>query len=169
MTFRKALTTDIGSIMSIIRQAQEFFRENGIDQWQNNYPNEETVADDIKNNIGYVLVKENDIIGTVAILFGEEKSYCYIEGKWLSDDDYATVHRIAVAGEHKGKGYASEILRCIEEMCRQKNVSSIRVDTHEKNISMQRLLDKNGFVYCGIIYLGDGSKRRAYEKIIANT
>ncbi|NLY18371.1 MAG: GNAT family N-acetyltransferase [Clostridiaceae bacterium] len=166
MIFRKALLTDINGIMNIIRQAQEFFRENGIEQWQNNYPNEETVADDIKHYNGYVLVKGNDIIGTVAVLFQEEKSYGHIEGKWLSDGQYATVHRIAVAGKYKGKGYASDILRNIEEMCRQKNIFSIRVDTHEKNIAMQKLLDKNGFIYCGIIYLEDGSKRNAYEKII---
>jgi len=166
MAFRKALSTDISNIIRIIRQAQEFFRENGIDQWQNNYPNEETVANDINNNNGYVLVNGNDIIGTVAVLFDEEKTYGYIEGKWLSDGKYATIHRIAVAGEYKGKGYASDILSCIERMCREKNISSMRVDTHEKNKAMQKLLDKNGFIYCGIIYLADGSKRRAYEKII---
>jgi len=30
---------------------------------------------------------------------------------------------------------------------------------------MQRLLEKNGFVYCGIIFLADGSPRLAYQRI----
>ena len=29
---------------------------------------------------------------------------------------------------------------------------------------MQHLLDKNGFTYCGIIYLDDGTERLAYQK-----
>ena len=39
MEFRKALEADIENIMEIIRQARNYFKENGIDQWQNNYPN----------------------------------------------------------------------------------------------------------------------------------
>ena len=39
------------------------------------------------------------------------------------------------------------------------------MDTHEDNISMQRLLEKNNFKYCGIIYLEDGNKRIAFEKL----
>ena len=40
------------------------------------------------------------------------------------------------------------------------------IDTHEDNQSMQKLLAKNQFSYCGIIYLSDGSKRLAFEKVL---
>ena len=39
----------------------------------------------------------------------------------------------------------------------------LRVDTHATNRAMRHLLDKEGFVYCGIIYMPDGSPRVAYE------
>ena len=42
---------------------------------------------------------------------------------------------------------------------------SIRIDTHEDNKPMRRFLEKCGFKFCGIIYLEDGSKRLAYEKL----
>ena len=45
-------------------------------------------------------------------------------------------------------------------------MKSIKVDTHKDNISMQKLLRKNDFKYCGIIYLEDGSERIAFEKLI---
>ncbi|NLZ51738.1 MAG: GNAT family N-acetyltransferase, partial [Thermoanaerobacteraceae bacterium] len=38
MKFRKAVEADIDSILNIIRQAQNYFKEQGIDQWQNGYP-----------------------------------------------------------------------------------------------------------------------------------
>lgn len=167
MQFRKAAEEDVSSIMDIIGQAQEYLREQGIDQWQDNYPNSETIKNDINNNDGYVLLKDNIIVGTVAAVFGREKSYKKIyDGKWLSDDKYAAIHRIAVSSKFKGLGLASIILENIEEICLSRGIRDIKIDTHEENLSMQKLLKKNGFQYCGIIYLEDNSKRIALEKIL---
>ena len=59
-----------------------------------------------------------------------------------------------------------EIIKYAEEVCKQNDIHSIKVDTHEQNIPMQNLLKKNGFEYCGIIYLEDGGKRVAFEKTL---
>ena len=80
--------------------------------------------------------------------------------------EYAVIHRIAVSEKIKGKGTAAKIIKLIEEKCKEKNIKSIKIDTHKDNISMQRLLEKSGFKYCGIIYLEDGNERIAFEKII---
>lgn len=167
MKFRKAIESDINDIMNIIKQAQKYLKEQGIDQWQDNYPNYETINNDIKNNNGYVLLNDNTIIGTVTIIFDGEKTYDTIyNGRWITNGEYATIHRIAVDSNYKGLGISSIILKNIEEISLQKNMHSIRVDTHRANISMQRFLNKNGFKYCGIIYLEDKKERIAFEKII---
>ena len=49
-------------------------------------------------------------------------------------------------------------------MAQLNNAESIRIDTHRDNIPMQKMLNKNGFIYCGIIYLLDGKERFAFEK-----
>ena len=165
MEFRKAFESDANSIMSIINQAQGYFKKQGIDQWQDNYPNYETVYNDIANNYGYVLLKDNTIIGTVAVSFDGEKTYEYIyDGKWLSDGEYAVIHRMAIDSKYKRAGLASLIIENVEKICLEKDVYSIRIDTHKENLAMQKLLKKNGFKYCGIIYLEDGSERIAFEK-----
>ncbi|HEY8422547.1 MAG TPA: GNAT family N-acetyltransferase [Thermoclostridium sp.] len=166
MEFRRAVSADLNEILEIIRQAQDYFKNKGIDQWQNNYPNEEVINNDIESKKGYVLVDGDIIVGTVSVSFDGEKTYDYIEGEWLSNGDYAVVHRIAVRMDYKGKGLASVILKNIEHMCLKEGIHSIKVDTHEDNRSMQRLLQKNRFTYCGVIYLQDGSKRLAYEKLL---
>lgn len=165
MEFRKAVKTDVNNIMNIIRQAQDYFKELWINQWQNNYPNAEIISNDIDNKNSYVLLKDNNIVATAAVSFDGEKTYDSIyEGQWISDDEYAVIHRIAVDGNYKGLGLASEIMKNVEQLCLNKGVYSIKVDTHEENLSMQNLLKKNKFQYCGIIYLEDGSKRIAFEK-----
>lgn len=167
MEFRRAVEADICSIMNIIRQAQAYFREHGINQWQDNYPNSEIIKNDIDNKNGYVSLKDNIVIGTAAVSFDGEKTYDSIyNGKWLSSGKYAVIHRIAIENSFKGSGLSSEILKNIEKMCLNKDVHSIKVDTHKENISMKKFLRKNGFQYCGTIYLEDGNPRIAFEKIL---
>lgn len=166
MKFLKAVETDANCILNIIKQAQYYFKEQGINQWQDNYPNFETVKNDIKSKNGYVLLKGNDVIGTVVVIFDGDKNYEYIvSGGWISNDEYAVIHRIAVDVSYKGLGLSSLIIKNIVGICLDKGIHSIKVDTHRENISMQRLLKKNGFQYCGIIYLENKSERMAFEKI----
>ena len=93
-----------------------------------------------------------------------EPNYNYIEGKWLQDGKYLVVHRIAIRDNYKGQGLAKIILD--ETLKLFPNISSIRMDTHDDNLSMQRFLTKYGFNYCGTIYLENKEKRRAYEKLL---
>ncbi|GAA0076507.1 GNAT family N-acetyltransferase [Clostridium sp. CTA-5] len=167
MEFRKSVESDANSIINIIKQAQEYFSKKGINQWQNNYPNIETIRNDISNKNSYILIKDNNIIGTAMLSFDGEKTYENIyDGEWVSDNKYAVVHRIAIDNNYKGLGIAKLIIENIEKICLNKNIHSIRIDTHKDNISMQTMLKKNGFKYCGIIYLEDKSERIAFEKII---
>lgn len=167
MELRKGNPTDANDILGIIKQAQDYFKIQGINQWQNGYPNLETIKHDIHMGYNYVLLKEKVIIGTVALGFDGEKTYNNIyNGKWRSNQSYAVIHRLAVDSEYKGSGIASIIINKIEELCIKSKIKSIRVDTHKDNRSMQNLLHKNGFVYCGIILLEDKSERLAYEKIL---
>lgn len=73
MKLRKSTLSDISSIMRIIGQAQEYFKKNNIDQWQNNYPNHATIKNDIDKEESYVLINDNDILATVALSFNGEK------------------------------------------------------------------------------------------------
>lgn len=167
MKFLKAVEADANSIMNIIKQAQDYFRKQGINQWQDNYPNIKMVMNDISNGNGYVLLKDNNVVGTVVVTFDGEKNYESIyNGEWVSNNKYAVIHRMAVDSNCKGIGLSSVIIKNIEKICLNKGIYSIRIDTHKENISMQKLISKSGFQYCGIIYLDDKSKRIAFEKRI---
>jgi len=167
MIFRKATETDLNPIMNIISQAQNYFKEQGIDQWQNGYPNRQTIKQDIENGNSYVLLKDDIIVGTVAIIPGVEKTYESIyNGEWKSTGEYVTIHRIAIDSRYKRLGFATMVLDKVEEMCKNMGINSIRIDTHEENLPMQNLLKKNNYEYCGIIYLEDKSERLAFEKIL---
>jgi GNAT superfamily N-acetyltransferase len=167
MEFRKADFSELDSIMKIVHQAQSFLKKLNINQWQNGYPTREIVAQDIANGNAYLLTDDSKVMAVVTILFAREPTYDVIyEGKWLTEGEYSVVHRLAVDSHFKGKGIATGVLEEIDRMTLQKGIHSIKVDTHEDNIPMQKLLKKNGFVYCGVIYLADGNKRIAFEKLL---
>ena len=166
--FRKTEYADIPAVMKLIRQAQKYMMESGIDQWQNGYPNEGAIANDIAHDYSYVMEENGKIIGTIAVIFDGEPTYNKIyEGAWkTTDEPYAAVHRVAVDAECKGQGIAGAMIDEVVKMCRERGIRSIKNDTHRDNKSMQRMQAKAGFEYCGIIYLEDGAERIAFEKIV---
>ena len=182
MNFRKSTFDDVDRILEIIEKAKIELRKLGLDQWQNGYPNREVIENDVRLGISYVLedIEKNrnelesenlkKILGTIVLSPEKEEPYSKIEGKWISDDDYIVIHRLAVNSEIKNKGIATKILEFSEKECIKNKILSIKTDTHENNESMKKFLEKNGFSYCGVIYLDRepdvGEKRIAYEKII---
>ncbi len=168
MEFRKTRKEDIPGIMRIIAQAQEYMKKEGIDQWQDGYPNEAAFEEDIAHDYSYVMTEADKVIGTIAIIFDGEPTYDVIyEGAWkTTEEPYAAVHRVAVDADCKGQGIAGKMLAEVENMCHERGVRSIKNDTHRDNKSMQRMVTKNGFEYCGIIYLESGAERIAFEKVI---
>lgn len=165
MEIRKSRIEDIEKMMCVIHEAQESMRANGIPQWQDGYPNEEVISQDIKTGNSYVLVEDENVIGTAYIVAGHEPNYDYIEdGKWLNDHSYVVVHRIAISKDYKGKDCARQLMAFAESWAINSQLHDIRIDTHHQNLPMRKFLSKLGYHTCGTIYLKNGDKRIAYQK-----
>ena len=79
-------STDINAIMEIIHDAQEYLAEQGIDQWQNGYPDEARIQEDIANNESYIVKNEEGIImATSMFTLRPEPTYTNIEGEWITE------------------------------------------------------------------------------------
>lgn len=169
MTLKQSTSMDLPEIMKIIRHAQENLRLQNIDQWQNHYPNEDTILNDIGQGHSFVLYDEacEKVVATVAVSFdGEETYQNIINGSWTYKEPYGVIHRIAVHNEYLCKGIAALLISKIQELAVNQGVFHLRVDTHKDNIPMQKLLTKFKFKQCGIIYTKDGAERIAFEKHI---
>jgi hypothetical protein len=166
MILRKATISELPVIWEILREAIEQRKQDGSEQWQNGYPNEQIVYDDIINSYAYVLTENNIIVAYAAIILGEEPTYKDIKGKWLTTGDYAVVHRVATSNRAKGKGFATHVFKLIEDLCLEQQVYSIKVDTNFDNIPMLKILDKLNYMYCGEIFF-NGSPRKAFEKVLS--
>lgn len=167
MDFRKATTNDIDRIMQIFDGARKRIASLGINQWQDGYPHEEILREDISLSRSYVGEIDGEIAATIMIMTDNEPTYNVIyDGEWAVDGDYLTIHRIALDGALCGTGAAKKLMAFAEQQAIERGMKSIRVDTHEGNIPMRKNLEKNGYVYCGIIHLKNGDERVAYQKAV---
>ena len=165
MILRKATFSEVSASWSILQQAIEQRKQDGSEQWQNGYPNEQTVRDDITNGYGYILIDNNVIVAYAAIIFGIEPAYNNIKGQWLTTGDYVVVHRVATSKAAKGKGIATILFKMVEDLCLKQNVYSIKVDTNFDNVPMLKILDRLSYTCCGEIFFS-GASRKAYEKML---
>ena len=159
MEIRKADLNDIERISEIYADARRFMSENGNpDQWAGGYPPEALTRNDIAEGKLYACVDGEEIVGVFYFAKENDPTYRNIYGgEWLNNDEYAVIHRIATSAHRKG----------VASFCFAHCFSvhpNLKIDTHEKNIPMQRSLEKNGFVRCGTIYLENGEERIAYQK-----
>ena len=91
---------------------------------------------------------------------GEDPTYAHIDGVWLDNDTYVTIHRIASSGlvRHAARD-------CIKWAL--KHYGNVRADTHPNNKAMQHVLESSGFARCGLIQLIDrpvDTTRIAYQR-----
>lgn len=159
MQIRKTKPEDLAKVMEIYAGAREFMARTGNPtQWGDGYPREELIRDDIRKGISYVAEYDGEIETVFVYFEGDDPTYHYIEnGAWKNDALYGVIHRIASAGKVKGSG--SHCLQWGFSQC-----GNLRIDTHDDNVVMQHVLEKNGFERCGRIYTENGSPRIAYQK-----
>ena len=156
-TIRKATPQDLPRIREIYEMARQFMRKNGNhSQWGKGDEPEALIEEDIRQGNLYVL-EEASIHAVFAFIIVEDPTYMEIEeGNWKSEEPYAAVHRVASDGTVQG------VIGHVMDYC-SAQVPHLRIDTHKDNKVMQHVLEKYGFVSCGIVHVRDGSPRIAYE------
>lgn len=160
MHIRKAKPEELDLLMGIFAAAKIFMAQRGNSyQWIAGYPSRELIAQNIREGDSYVCVDdEGEILATFFFKIADDETYAGIyNGQWLNDGPYGVVHRLASSG--KVKGISDHCLQWCYDQC-----GNIRIDTHEDNKVMRNVLMRNGYTYCGIIYIKNGAQRLAFQK-----
>ncbi len=162
MRIEQAVREQLPEIMEIYSKARSFMAENGNpSQWGGGYPSRELLEGDLERGQLYVCLEKEQLAAVFVFFVGEEPNYREIrDGQWKNDRIYGTLHRIASSGIRRGA--ATFCVRWCQEQCCLRG-ADMRGDTHEDNLPMQRVLEKNGFQRCGTIFVEDGSPRIAYQ------
>ncbi len=152
---------DLDRIMEIFNLAHVFMIKNGNPtQWVDGYPQRELVVKEIECGHCHVCgTMEGKVVATFCLIDGPDPTYTPIyDGRWLDDQPYHVVHRLASDGSIKGVGQFC-LKWCLDKY------ANLRIDTHADNKPMRNLLWRGGFVKCGRIKLENGSWRIAYQHV----
>ena len=117
MEIRMAYPNEINRIMEIIQDGKDSLAAAGVNQWQDGYPDQEIIFEDILESRGYVAVENQEVVAYAALHKGNEAAYNDIyDGKWEHDNYlYISFHRVAVAKEAAGRGVAQTFLQGLIE------------------------------------------------------
>ena len=168
---RRAEEDDLPALCAILEEARALLRTRGIDQWQGAYPSEASLRASLGRGELYVLTHGGEIGALFRLSTEPQENYAAItDGKWGSEEPYATLHTAAVADRYRGTGLAELLFDEAEKLTLAMGRRWLRVDTHKRNKPMQALLRRCGFRYRGNVEVeveeGHDRRRMAYEKRI---
>lgn len=161
----KAREEDLPRVVNLIDEARAALKADGVDQWQGKDPTPEDLSENIKADCCYFF-KDAEVVGMAVLKEGADPTYDKIDGKWLTEGDYLTVHQFVVAENKRGEGMSRRMMERIFADAKLKKIPAIRIDTHADNFRMRGLIESAGFTYCGVITVADGTERVAYEQVI---
>lgn len=163
-TLVPAKPEELGVCIGILREGRMFQQEQGFIQWTEDYPTPALIEEDIRTGSGYLMKIDGEPAAYMFLSFDDDPAYQPPECAWRADVPYVAVHRIAFARRFAGRGLSPAVFGLIRDLCRERGVGCIRIDTDKKNQRMQHVLEKNGFVRCGYV-LFEGDKKLAYDNL----
>ena len=176
-TSRPAAREDFDQVSALLDAGHETFAALGIDEGRKKYPSARRLMHSIKNGTTHVVEDAHGhMIAVFAVSFSPDKNYAAgIDGAWLTDADeqpqpYAELHWVSVAPAARRRGVGQFILETAGRIARAGGRRSIRADVYERNVPIQKLLEKHGYARCGILSMRDVFGRRktrvAYERLL---
>ena len=166
MIIRKAKNTDLDNIMKMYKSCVAGMLKNGIYQWDDTYPNTETIAEDLENQTYYIAEENGKIIGGINIDKNQDPTYLTIDWKDKTNS-FLVVHRLAVKEKNWGDKVGKALMIFAEEAILEEGLKSIRLDTYSGNPKAMEFYRRLGYSELGTIDLKPNKdKYYCFEKII---
>ncbi|MGG7096947.1 GNAT family N-acetyltransferase [Clostridium sardiniense] len=171
MKFRVAKYGDLNQIKLMIDEVLESGVGTGLN-WTKEYPTIKDFEMDLKNGDLFVMESEdseynikNNIVGAVVLNSSEDINYKKL--KWSNSQKALVIHRLMVSPKFSRSGNGKRLLKFIEEECRRRELSHIRLDTNTENIRAKKLYIGSGYEEVGVINLqGKDGDFICLEKIL---
>ena len=121
MIIRKANITDLGSIMLMYKSCVKGMLKNGIDQWDENYPNADIIRADIKVRTYFIAELNGEIVGGINLDENQDPTYLNI-GWEDKTNSFLVVHRLGVKEKNWGDGIGKDLMIFTEKLVMEKDL-----------------------------------------------
>ena len=155
MEYRIALPFDLPDILRIYRSAIRQMDDRGIHQWDEVYPSENTLSDDIAREEMFC----GSLDGRIAAVFtlNTRQDGEYKTGLWQYGNlRYAVVHRLCVDPAHQNRGIGAQSMEYAENALRSGGIEAVRLDAFSQNAAALKLYEKLGYEKVGEVTFRKG-------------
>lgn len=144
---------EIDEIIALTKACGLHMRKNGIDQWDENYPDRASIENDLTTKTLFAYREGKEILGIVVLNQNQDEEYTEINWSTADSDRNIVVHRLAVHPNHQGKGIARKIMDFAEQFAKDMEYDAIRLDTFSQNPRNQKFYTNRGYTDLGPVYL----------------
>ncbi|MEX1375964.1 MAG: GNAT family N-acetyltransferase [Eubacteriales bacterium] len=148
INIRKANEEDMMQISQIRPEVYKKMMEMGLEQWDDNYPTDGILLEDIKKGEMLVALIEDEIAGYVTVNEEQPAEYDDIEFQFSPK---LCVHRLSVNPKYARRGVAMNIMEYIHSHYKEQNYKSICLDTSDANKAALGLYSKLGYTIRGYV------------------
>lgn len=113
--------------------------------WNELYPTDFEIDEDLKTNSLYVLKKNNEIIGSISIIDKNELDECDC---WKTKEA-KEIARVVIKKEYQGIGYAKILVSNAIEVIKELGYKAVHLSVALINKKAQKLYEHFGFVIVG--------------------
>ena len=125
---RLAKEAELLEILSITKACTIHMIDQGIYQWNEDYPSKKVFIKDINREELFILKINSKLIGCMVLTPFMDKEYEPIN--WITENNNSLyIHRLAIHPKKQGKGYAQKMMDFAEDFAKSNNYISIRLDT----------------------------------------
>lgn len=146
-------STDADAILALTRSCGVHLRAQGIDQWDENYPDPARIADDLKQGTLFCYRDSGTIAGIIVLNETQDEEYAHVPWGTTEAQKNLVVHRLAVHPDNQGQGIARQLMDFAEDFAQRQGYDAIRLDTFSRNTRNQRFYLNRGYTEKGLVYL----------------
>lgn len=104
---------------------------SGIFQWDEIYPDDKTLSDDLRNNEMHGFYQDDMLCGVIVL--NEVQLKPYADVNWSMEDPRPlVVHRLCIHPDFQNRGIAHALMKFAESYARRNGYRSIRLDAFSK-------------------------------------
>jgi len=148
VSIRHAKIQDLEKIGILIKDAIHNMNQNGILQWDELYPDQQLIEEDILNSHMYLGEIENQLVCMFVI--NQQFDEQYIAGDWkYKESSYMVIHRLCVNPAYQKHGVGTKTMQIIENMLMNDGIKAIRLDAFSQNPYALRMYERLGYQKTG--------------------
>ena len=155
LEFRTATVDDLDALVALYGAAAQDMLRQGIDQWDEYYPDREILAEDVESGDMTLGLLDGQL--ACAYVVNREYEPEYELGAWEhTEGDFCVLHRLCVNPEMQGRGLARQAMARMEKNARDQGFDSVRLDVFSQNLHAQHLYERLGYRRTGEVRFRKG-------------